>query len=133
MKKIINLLILGICFITFLSCSKNKEGEWDDNIHLSKKQIEFNSSENLATITTGTSSWWLSGIELNGNQINLQQIERTSQNFIVENPEFKVKRINGNIIKIEVNANSTNIERTLIIRLQNGDYFDGIKVIQKAN
>lgn len=133
MKRNFSILILGVLFITFFSCSKNEDGKWDDNIKLSTKLVEFNSSENLATITTGTNSWWLNGISLNANQIDLQQINKTSQSFIVETSEFKVERINGNIIKVKMNANSTNLERTLIISLQNGDYFDRVKVKQNAN
>jgi hypothetical protein len=133
MKKIISILFLGFIFITFLSCSKNEDGKWEDNIKLSTKLVEFNSSENLTTITTETNSWWLDGIAFNGNQIDLQQINQTSQNFIVENSDFTIERINGNIIKIKMNENSTSAERIINIALQNGNYFDGIKVIQKGN
>ncbi|MEO8236348.1 MAG: hypothetical protein ABI549_13095 [Flavobacterium sp.] len=133
MKKNFSLLIIGILCITFLSCSKNEDGKWDDNIKLSTKLVEFNSNENLTTITTGTNSWWLDGIAFNGTQVDLQQINQTSQNFIVENPDFTVERLNGNIIKIKMKENLTNAERIMNIALQNGNYFDGIKVIQKGN
>jgi hypothetical protein len=133
MKKNFSIFILGILFITFLSCSKNEDGKWDDNIKLSTKLVEFTSNENLVTITTETNSWWLDGIAYKGNQIDLQQINQTSQNFIVENPDFRIERINGNIIKIKMNENSTNAERIINIALQNGNYFDRIKVIQKGN
>ncbi len=87
----------------------------------------------MATITTGTNSWWLIEISLNDSLIDLQQINQTSQNIVIETSEFKVERLNGNVIKIKMNANVTNRVRTLIITLQNGDYFDRVKVVQNAN
>jgi hypothetical protein len=132
MKKNFGILIIGIIFITFFSCSKNEDGKWDDNIKLSTRLVEFNSNENLTTITTETNSWWLDGIAFNGNQIDLQQINQTSQNFIVENSDFTIERVNGNVIKIKMKENLTSIERIINIALQNGNYFDGIKIIQKG-
>ena len=133
MKKTISLLVYVFSIITFISCSNNQDGKWDDNIKLSTKKVTFNSNENTAIVTTGRTNWWLEGITLNGTYLDLQQIDGTSQNFIVTHSDFTIERINGNAIKITMNENTTNAERILIISLQNGNYFDGIKVTQEAN
>lgn len=133
MKRSICFLIFVLFTAALISCSKKKLGQWDDNIHLSKRQVEFKSSQDSATIYTVGNSWWLNDIALDNNLIDLQQIDHTSQNFIVEEPEYTVQRINGRTIKIKMNANSTNAERMLFIGLQAGDYFDAIRITQKAN
>lgn len=133
MKKIISLVLIAFTIITFLSCSNQEDGKWDDNIKLSTKNVSFNSNENTVIVTTGRSNWWLVGIGLNGTLLDLQEIDGISQNFIVAHSDFTVERIDGNVIKITMNANTTTTERILDISLQNGNYFDGIKVTQKAN
>ena len=73
----------------------------------------------------------MSGISLNGNVVDLSNINRLSKNFIVTDSEFQVERQeDGRKIIVLMNQNKTSSDRTLIISIQNGDYFDGIKVTQ---
>ena len=131
MKKItiyVTFLFIGISII---SCKKNVDGKWDDNIKLSAKDIHFDSFQHSKTITTKSTNWWLNGISLNGNIVDLTNINKLSKNFIVTHSEFKVERQeDGKKIIISMSQNNTSSDRTLIISLQNGDYFDGIKVTQ---
>jgi hypothetical protein len=127
------LFLLGIIFLA--SCSNNDDpdpiiGKWADNIGLSQKTATLSSNTNSITITTKYSGWWLAGIGLDSNAIDLTGINNISENFIVTNSQFQVERKNGKTIIITMSPNTTGSERILYVALQGGDYFDGIKVIQ---
>jgi hypothetical protein len=118
-----------------ISCtaSGNEEpiGKWDDNIKLSQKTATLNSNVNSITITTESTYWWLSGISLNNNSIDLTNVDKLSKNFVITNSDFQVERKeDGKKIIITLNQNNTNSERILVVSIQNGDYFDGVKLIQ---
>ena len=111
--------------------SENEDGIWDDNIKLSQKTATLNSNENSITITTESTYWWLNGIFLNNNIIDLTNVDKLSKNFVITNPDFQVERKeDGKKIIITLNQNNTNSERILVISMQNGDYFDRVKIIQ---
>ena len=131
MKKIIIYVTILFIGISILSCKKNTDGKWEDNIKLSTKDIRFDSAQHSYTITTQSTNWWLGGISLNGNNVDISNINKLSKNFIVTHSEFQVERQeDGKKIIVSMNQNNTSSDRTLIISLQNGDYFDGIKVTQ---
>ena len=111
-----------------LSCRKN--GGYTDTIKLSQNSIDFDSSASRAVVTTQSRGWWLNNIDLNGKKVDLSDVDRTAQNFIVVRPEFTLERVNGKKIVITVSRNESGSERTLIIALQAGDYFDGIRITQ---
>lgn len=131
MKKSIFYLLLTATLFFTISCNKGREiGKWDDNIKLSQKTASFNSNSNSITVTTETTGWWLDGITFNRANVDLKSIERTAQNFVIVQPDFKVERKEGNKIIITMNQNTTNADRLLSIGLQNGDYFDGVTITQ---
>jgi len=133
MKKIIiyGFITLILIFIISSCTSENEDGKWDDNIKLSQKTVTLNSNENSITITTESTYWWLNGISLNNDIIDLTSVDKLSKNFVIINPDFQVERKeDGKKIIITLNQNNTNSERILVIGMQNGDYFDGIKIIQ---
>ncbi|QIL37813.1 hypothetical protein G7074_00020 [Pedobacter sp. HDW13] len=131
MKKITLYLSLAVALFLTVSCNKGREiGKWDDNIKLSQKTASFNSSNNSIVVTTETTGWWLNGISLNKTYVDLKNIEKTGQNFVVVQPDFKVERKDGNKIIITMSQNTTNSDRLLGIDLQNGNYFDGIQIAQ---
>lgn len=131
MKKNISYLLLTAALFFTISCNKGREiGKWDDNIKLSQKTASFSSNSNSITVTTETTGWWLDGITFNKANVDLKSIERTAQNFVVVQPDFKVERKDGNKIIITLNQNTTNADRLLSIGLQNGDYFDGVTITQ---
>ena len=131
MKKSIFYLLLTANLFFTISCNKGKEiGKWDDNIKLSQKTASFSSNNNSITVTTETTGWWLNGITFNKANVDLKSIERTAQNFVVVQPDFKVERKDGNKMIITLNQNTTNADRLLSIGLQNGDYFDGVTITQ---
>lgn len=130
MNKII-VLFLGI-LITY-SCSDTEDGKWDDNIRLSQKEVLFSSDINTAMITTEGKSWWVAEISMNGTSHDLNGIDTNSENFLIESAEFKVERKNATEIHIEMLINQTGSDRILIISLQAGNYYDGIKVTQAGD
>ena len=133
MKKIIIYGFFTLIWISIISCSTsgNDDGIWDDNIKLSQKTVTLNSNENSITITTESTYWWLNGILLNNNNVELTNVNTLSKNFVITNQDFEVERKeDGKKIIITLNQNNTNSERILMISMQNGDYFDRVKVIQ---
>ncbi|MNG17932.1 hypothetical protein D3C84_1019530 [compost metagenome] len=117
------------------SCTKSENeyiiGIWDDNIKLSQKTATLNSDMNSITILTESTYWWLASISLDNNNIDLTNIDRHSKNFVITNSDFQIERKeDGKKIIITLNHNNTNTDRILIITLQNGDYFDYMKIIQ---
>jgi len=131
MKKIVFCLSLTVALFFTISCNKGREiGKWDDNIKLSQKTASFNANSNSIVITTETTNWWLNGISLNKTYVDLKNIEKTGQNFVVVQPDFKVERKDGSKIMITMNQNTTNSDRLLGIDLQDGNYFDGIQITQ---
>nr|WP_319511786.1 hypothetical protein [uncultured Draconibacterium sp.] len=131
MKK----LLLLISLFTIISCSKDKDtpiGIWDDNIKLSQKEVEFDANENTITITTEGEWWWITEILFNNLYINLEDLDTASDNFIIEEPEFKIERKNATEIYISMSENAGDSSRVLGIGLEAGDYFDHIEVIQSG-
>nr|WP_319269902.1 hypothetical protein [uncultured Draconibacterium sp.] len=131
MKK----LLLLISLFTIISCSKDKDtpiGIWDDNIKLSQKEVEFDANENTITITTEGEWWWITEILFNNSYINLEDLDTASDNFIIEEPEFKIERKNATEIYISMSENTGDSSRVLGIGLEAGDYFDHIEVIQSG-
>jgi len=58
--------ILLILTAVLFSCSDEKDGDWDDNIGLSQKEVQFDASENSIVITTKGEGWWINDVSLNG-------------------------------------------------------------------
>lgn len=130
MKK--TYIYLTFLFLGIALNSCKRIGKWDDNIKLSTKEFILEPSQSSYTITTQSTNWWLNGIKLNGNHVDISSIDNLSKNFEIIKPEFRIERKeDGKKIIIVMNKNSTNSDRILIVGLQNGDYFDGIKATQK--
>lgn len=64
MKRILRFTLLIISFITIYSCSEEEIGDWDDNIKLSTKAVEFSALSDSVS-TTGGSRWRVSDISVN--------------------------------------------------------------------
>jgi len=124
-------IIFSIVFLTN-SCSK-KDGDWDDIIELSQKEVRFNSTADSITITTKGDSWWISDIRLNDEQIIFESQKTIQPIFEIIETEFVISRRGGTELKIKIAENPTVDQRELIIGLQAGNYFDNIKVIQEGN
>jgi hypothetical protein len=117
-----------------MSCSDSKDGDWNDNIKLSQKELRFDSLENSAIITTEGDSWWISGIFFkDGQTFDLSNFDTTANNFTITESTFTLERKNGKEISIKLYENTTGFERILTVGLQAGNYFDGITIIQSTD
>jgi len=119
------------CFLLILlhySCDKNEDvGYASDTIHLSSKMVHFSQESNKATITTKGSGWWFSSIiESNGEEISVVDHKQK----IIEGEWFLVERVSDKEIKIMVSENNSNSKRQITINLQDGNYYDSVRVEQ---
>ena len=132
MKRILSFTLLFVSFITIYSCSEKKEGDWDDNIKLSTKAVEFSALSDSVTIKTGGSGWWISDISVNSNYIyNFNGINIESDSYIIKQDCFWVERQDKNTLFIKVAENTLNVQRIITVGLQAGDYFDRVTITQK--
>lgn len=113
------------------SCSDSEDGDWDDNIELSQKEVQFTASENSIVITTKQDGWWINDVSLNATT-GFVETENSKGEFLMDEDEFLIERRNSKELYIEMSPNTTGSERKLTIGLQNGNYFDGITVTQSA-
>lgn len=127
-------IILILIIILNLSCSDSKDGDWDDNIKLSQKELQFDSLENSVVITTEGDWWWISEVFFkDGQTFDLSNVDTTANNFTITESEFTLERKNGKQIIIKLFENTTGSERILTVGLQAGNYFDGITITQSRD
>lgn len=130
MRKISFCVSFLFLAVVVVSCAQD-DGIWDDNIQLSRKNITVDASLNTIEISAKSTNWWLNEISFNGNLEDLSSIDKFSKNFVYATSEFEVERKeDGKKIVVKMNQNTTNVDRTLQIGLQNGNYFDGITITQ---
>lgn len=126
-------IILTLMLSTSCSDSERPVGQWEDNIKLSQKEAEFTAEDNSIVITTEGEWWWIDHIAINGEvQSTLDGVDTTESDFIIDEEEFRIERRNSTEIHIEMTQNQTGSERILVIGLQAGNYFDGIRIVQAA-
>lgn len=123
--------LLFVAGILLNSCSR-KEGDWDDNIELSQKNVSFNAALDSITITTTGESWWLSDIRLDDEHINFESVNTIESSFDIIESEFAISRKNTKELQINMSENVSMEARELIIGVQSGNYFDNIRVIQEG-
>ncbi len=138
MKTVI-VLVISILFI--FSCGEKDrpdrlDGDWDDNILLSTKNVTFKASMDSVSITTGGDGWWIDAISLDTvvyTYYNREDIDFEADSYSIQENDFLVERRNKKTLFIKLNANTTGKERIMNVSLQAGDYFDSVTVIQAAN
>lgn len=132
MKRLL-LLYLIINLIILYSCSNRKDGDWDDNIKLSKKSVEFNSSCDSVIIKTGGSWWWITDISVdNINYYDFSDVDLQADSYSIKHDCFVVERRGRNTLFIKLDENPLNVRRIMTIGLEAGDYFDRVTITQKA-
>lgn len=137
MKRNLNVNLVIILAITLFSCSKisqRKDGDWDDNIRLSTKTVEFNAASDSVIIKTGGSRWWVSDISVDSKSyFGFLGVDLEADNYKIIQDCFVVERRDKNTLFIKVEANPSNVKRIISIGLEAGDYFDRVTVTQKSN
>jgi hypothetical protein len=131
MKKIINFDLIIILIVAFYSCSKPK-GLWEDNIHLSTKNVSFSSSEDSVIIKTGGDWWRISDVSVDRTwYYDFTGVDLQSDSYKIKQSCFEVERRDKNTLFIKVDANPNNIKRIITVGLEAGDYFDRVTITQK--
>ena len=122
-------------FFMMNSCSDKEEpiGTSDDNIKLSRKSAIFTSKTDSVTIQTQGTRWWINhivyadSVYFPATPYNLP-FKLTS----INTNSFAVEHREKNSLFIKMNENRTGIERELKIIVQDGNYFDYVRITQGA-
>jgi hypothetical protein len=132
MRPILNLTLFFISFIALFSCER-KEGDWDDNIKLSIKAVEFSAFGDSVTVTTGGSWWWISNVSVDGDYFyDFRDIDLEADSYLIEHDCFVVERRDKHTLFIKVEENPLNVQRIIRVELEAGDYFDRVIITQKS-
>ena len=121
-----------VSFITIYSCSEKELGDWDDNIKLSTKAVEFSSLSDSVTIKTGGSKWWVSNVSVNSDWFyGFKDINLEADSYTIQQDCFVVERRDKNTLFIKVDENPLKVQRVITVGLQAGNYFDRVTITQK--
>ena len=134
MKKTLA-LIISIFFLLSCADKQDPEGLWDDIIQLSTKSARLKATTDSVTITTGGDWWWINGIEFNDSTYiyyNREDIDLESDNYSIQENCFLVERRDKNTLFVQLDENTIGNERSMIISLEAGDYFDTLVIHQEA-
>jgi hypothetical protein len=136
MKRNLNVSLAIIFAIILFSCTKvnqRKDGDWDDNIHLSTKTVEFKATSDSVIIKTEGNWWWVSDISVDTKAyFGFEGVDLQADNYIIKQDCFVVERRDKNTLFIKAEANPNNVKRIISVGLEAGDYFDRVTVTQKA-
>jgi hypothetical protein len=127
------LFLVPVAFIiSFFACNKRAPlGQWADNIQLSGKEFSFSAGGDSVLITAKGKWFGINCVTLDTNKINVYSSMTDACNFIYVDNNIRIESKDCNTLFIKMNANNTYSDRTLSIGLSAGDYFDGIKIVQK--
>ena len=135
MKKRFGFSLFVVLCVTLYSCSdtERKDGDWDDNIKLSAKAVEFTAAADSITITTGGSWWWVTDISVNGEyDFDLEGIDLESDHYTIKGSCYLVERRDKQTLFVKVDENPLDVDRVIRVGLEAGNYFDGVMITQKA-
>jgi hypothetical protein len=135
MRKISSLLCFFTLTIIIYSCSDKKtlEGDWDDNIKLSTKLVEFDSGADSVIVTTKGGSWWITGVSVNNQTFLIpEDLNTYSNNYSFKEDCFVIERRDDKTLFIKLDENTLSTQRTVTVGLQAGNYFDGVTIKQSA-
>lgn len=135
MKKAM-VLVFGIFILISCKDNENPIGKWDDVIKLSTKSVELTARADSVTITTRGDWWWVDGISFQDSTYsyyNREDINLESDAYSINEDAFTVERRDKNTLFVRLKENNTGAERTMLIGLEAGDYFDHVSIKQAAN
>ena len=135
MKKTIYFICLALAGIMLTSCFDKviPLGQWDDNIKLSTKSVNFSAATDSVTIKTKGSWWWISDIAVDTQHYyGFAGVDVQAESYSIKRDCFVVERRDKNTLFIRVDANPLNVKRIIRVELEAGDYFDGVTITQKA-
>lgn len=123
MKRV---LIIILTFV-FFSCNSDKSndisGKWEDCIQLSTHEISIPASGGIDKVNTMYPGWVFKFAKVNG------EIIKPTGNTIVGD-WFMVEKV-GREIRIQIEKNSSDSERSVVIGLRSGDFSDALSINQE--
>lgn len=125
-------LLLVIAIALFSCTTKDREGDWDDNIKLSGKTFEIGASSDSVTVTTGGSSWWINNVSVNGESDYAMSDDFSLVGCKIKHDFYMIERRNKNTLFIKMAENTGAVKRTIVVGLQAGDYFDSVTITQRS-
>jgi hypothetical protein len=132
MKEVSGFNLFVLISVLFLSsCINIKDGDWDDNIKLSARKVEFQAQADSVIITTKGDWWWICDISVNDNHYYDFGIDPDSENYKIEQDCYVIERRNTHILFIRLDENPLNVSRVVTVGLEAGDYFDRVTITQK--
>jgi len=132
MKQIAVCLFLVIFINFFITCKRiAPTGKWEDRIQLSGKDFTFNTTGDSVLITAKGSWWGINCVYLDSTAIQINTPSNDYCNFTYADSNMKIVSSNCKSLIVKMNANNTNKDRTLCMTLWAGDYYDGVRILQK--
>lgn len=132
MKKSLALSLLIIFSSTLISCI-SEIGKWDDNIKLSVREAEFNTSGDSILITTKGSWWWITDISVDTvYYYGFTGDNPDAESYSIKQDNVTVERRNKTTLFIKSGENPKNKTRKITVGLEAGDYFDRVIITQKS-
>jgi len=128
------LFAVGLVFLVTVllwGCTR-LDGDWDDNIKLSVKKVEFSSDGDSVIVKTKGTWWWVIEVSVNNAKYFNFGTHPDSANYRIERDCFVVERRDLRTLFIKVDANPRDSVRVITVGLEAGDYFDRVTVTQKA-
>lgn len=135
MGKILGLgLFIGLIIVGTSCSDKNRlDGDWDDCIKLSTKEVNFSAMADSIVISTKGSSWWITDIAIDDDIYHdFEDIDVLSDKYEIKIDNIVVKRRDKKTFIVKVNENPFDSERVITVGLQAGDYFDNVTLTQKG-
>lgn len=126
--KLLKILIIFIPFIT--SCSNDEDGKYQDNIQISKKNIQFNFGANSEIVTTVGSTWVMSEVYDNGEHISFPPYPENEETTSYVSDWVEIIKTDSKTIKISVKENDSENDRELQLYLFDNGYRGHINVKQ---
>lgn len=104
MKRFTHVAFLLSMILSGSSCDKSTiDGEWDENIHLSEKNITISAEATTVLIITEGSSWWVAELLLYDDaDYDISDVDTTQEDFLIETEDFIIERKNAKEIHVSM-------------------------------
>jgi hypothetical protein len=129
MKRTTNYILC----ILFVNLCLSSCGLWKDNIKLSTKSAVFSGTGDSILIVTKGGGWWVSSISVdNKNYANFPDVDIHSDSYVIKEDCFVIERREKYTLFIKLDENPLDVNRIVIIVLEDGDFHAGVTITQKS-